>query len=365
MMELFGDAIALPNNTHILRRIFVLEKNNEMNIVNESETLNKGRVVAEYKGIYKIMFENEMYLCECAGKFRFSATKREDFPAVGDWVIWREAGNNRGQVVQVLPRTSKFSRMMAGVESGEQIIATNIDYLGIVSSMNEEFNSRRLERYLLMAWESGASPLIILSKADLCLNPEFFIEQAEIIAMGIPVIVLSSIMHEGIEKIQTFLVKEKTIAFVGSSGVGKSTLINTLINENIQIVKEIREDDAKGKHTTTHRELFALQNGSFVIDTPGMREMQLWQGESGLTTQFSDIESLMAECKFRNCHHNDEPGCAIREALSGNTLSVERFQSYLKLQKELEYSNRKASKHLQSLEKQKWKKRTIQNRNRS
>ncbi|BCB04429.1 putative ribosome biogenesis GTPase RsgA [Bacillus sp. KH172YL63] len=311
-----------------------------------------GRVVTEHKGAFSVMTQSGEALCRISGKLRYQSVKREDLPAVGDWVQLSEEG---ALIEKVMPRTSKFSRKQAGNETEEQIIATNIDTVFILSSLNDDLNSHRMERYLLLCWESGANPVIVLTKSDVCEEIEKKKTEVENTLHGVKVIAISAVTEEGISELRPYLEKGKTVALVGSSGVGKSTLTNLLIGEVVQKTKEIRESDDIGRHTTTHRELFLLDNGAAIIDTPGMREIQLWQGQEGLSTQYQDIEDLSLTCRFTDCRHQGEPGCQIRKAIDEGTLSQERFTHYLKLQKEIAYMERRGDKRLESLERKKWK----------
>ncbi|RLQ95187.1 ribosome small subunit-dependent GTPase A [Falsibacillus albus] len=316
-----------------------------------------GRIVLEHKSQYKVMTIQGEWMCEISGKFHYLAGKVSDYPSVGDWVILKERkGEDKGLIEKILPRTSKFSRKKAGPETEEQIVAANIDDLIIVSSLNSDLNLRRIERYLILAWESGANPILVLSKSDLCEDVADKVDEVDAIAMGVPIIPISVKTGMGMKQLQEILKPGRTSALVGSSGVGKSTLINELLGAEKQIVQEIREDDNKGKHTTTFRELFFLDNGSCIIDTPGMREIQLWESQEGMASGFGDVESLFEQCKFRNCSHHKEPGCAVRQAIKDGDLTDERFQSYLKLQRELAYLDRKSDKKAQSEERKKWKK---------
>lgn len=315
-----------------------------------------GRVALEHKRMYRIWTENGEPLCEVSGKFSFNALGREDYPAVGDWVVLQERVNeNRGTIHAVLSRSSKFSRKSAGLVTEEQIVAANVDTIFLVNSLNEDLNLRRIERYLLLTWESGANPVIILSKADLCENIAEKIVEVETVALGVPIIVISALENAGIENLQGYLQPGKTVALLGSSGVGKSTITNILLGMEKQTVQEIRTGDDKGKHTTTHREMILLPNGAILIDTPGMRELQLWEGSDGVSESFSDIESLMNLCRFRDCKHEKEPGCAVHRAIEAGELSEERLYSYKKLLKELAYLDRKVDKKAQSDEKKQWK----------
>jgi ribosome biogenesis GTPase / thiamine phosphate phosphatase len=316
-----------------------------------------GRVALEHKRMYRVWTEQGELLSEVSGKFSYEAISREDYPAVGDWVALNPRyDEGRGTIQRVMPRKSKFSRKSAGTTAEEQIIATNIDTVFLVNSLNEDLNLRRIERYLLLAWESGANPVIILSKADLCGDDlENKIAAVEAVALGVPVIPISSETDQGLESLDPYLDMGKTIALLGSSGVGKSTLTNRLLGEEKQLVKDIRHDDDKGRHTTTHRELVKLPNGAILIDTPGMRELQLWESPEGLSSAFSDIEELANECKFRDCEHQNEPGCEVRVAIINGSLPSERLASYNKLLKELAYIERKADKRAQAEEKKHWK----------
>nr|WP_307392603.1 ribosome small subunit-dependent GTPase A [Bacillus horti] len=301
-----------------------------------------GRVALEHKHIYRIYTEHGELLAEIAGKLRFEAQGIEDFPAVGDWVaIKPRAEEGKATIHAVLPRKSKFSRNNAGMTTEEQIVATNVDYVFLVTALNNDFNIRRLERYLIMAWESGATPVIILSKADLCSDVQDKLAAVESIAIGVPVHILSSVTKEGIEDIAQYVKPGITAALLGSSGVGKSTLINQLYGEDIQKVNDIRQGDDRGKHTTTHRELIILPSGGIIIDTHGMRELQLWEGGQGFTESFKDIEDLARECRFTDCTHKNEPHCAVKLAIEEGRLDAERFTSYLKTQRELQYLERK------------------------
>lgn len=303
----------------------------------------RARVITQEKGFYRITDGNEEKLAEVSGKFRYEAQYISDYPAVGDYVVatWPEDGSN-SIIVSLFPRKSAFVRKAAGKDSHEQIVAANIDTVFVCMSLNNDFNLRRLERYVALAWDSGAIPVIVLTKADLCADIEEKMAQIQAFAMGVELVFVSS-LKDDYESVMEFLKPGKTIAFLGSSGVGKSTLINKLLGEELIATGEIREDDDKGRHTTTHRELLTLPNGAYVIDTPGMRELGMWENETGIATVFSDIEELMGQCKFSDCTHNNEPGCAVRKAMEQGTLDEARWNSYLKLKAENAYSENESA----------------------
>jgi ribosome biogenesis GTPase len=295
------------------------------------------RVVLQEKGQYRIAGN----LCEqqaiVSGKFQYETGTPSDYPAVGDYVMadWNEAGS--AVIHLVLPRKSIFLRKAAGSGNAEQVVAANIDTVFLCMSLNNDFNLRRMERYLAIAWDSGAMPVVVLTKADLCRDLEEKRMAVETILMGADLIVTSAMEQDGYGQILPYLTSGKTASFVGSSGVGKSTLINRLLGEERLETSGLRGDD-KGHHTTTHRELLTLPCGAMVIDTPGMRELGMWDSAEGLEKAFSDIELLATACRFKNCTHTKESGCAVSAALKDGTLSEKRWQSYQKLQTENAYA---------------------------
>ncbi len=304
--------------------------------MNNEVNLFKGRIISQYKDLYKIAMTNEELTGEVSGKFRFSATSPASFPAVGDYVMVDRESDSAGNGIihELLPRKSLLARKAAGNEKITQIIAANIDYIFICMSLNNDFNLRRIERYLAIAWDSGAVPLIVLTKADLADNLSEKLQEVEEIAPGVDVIITSMENDDDHLQVLKYIKEGKTGAFVGSSGVGKSTLINKVLGKDVIKTSEIRSDD-KGRHTTTRRDLFILPNGGAVIDTPGMRELGIDQAD--LSRSFEDIEALATECRFKDCSHKSEPGCALRKGIEDGTISEERLESYLKLKKEAGY----------------------------
>lgn len=296
-----------------------------------------GRILSQEKGLYRLVSERGEQLAEVSGRLRYKANSPADFPAVGDFVV-TDCNLQQGRAVihGVLPRKSLFIRKAAGTDFTEQVVAANIDTVFICTSLNNDFNLRRLERYLALAWDSGASPVIVLTKADLCPDPAHFIRQVQSVAFGVDILLCSALEQDGYKKLLPYIGAGKTVALIGSSGVGKSTLINRLLGEERLDTNGLR-GDGRGRHTTTRRELFLLKEGGMVIDTPGMRELGLWENEEGLEKSFSDIEALAAGCRFRNCSHTKEPGCAVRAALAQGELSEARWQSYRKLKTESRY----------------------------
>lgn len=323
-----------------------------------------GRVTLEHKNLYRVVTDNGEWLCSLSGKYRHQHNRAE-FPCVGDWVMVEQMpGEEKGIIQQVLPRTSQFSRKMAGETSGIQLIAVNVDFVFLAMSLNQDFNVRRLERYLLAAWDSGSNPVIVLTKKDQCPDIAPYIQEVESVAFGVPVYTVSAHTGEGIKEMQHQLAGSKTGALLGSSGVGKSSLINALSGSEQMMVQDIREDDSKGRHTTTHREMILLPAGGLMIDTPGMREFQLGDYSEGVEAGFSDVEELALACRFRDCAHQDEPGCRVQEALQSGELDAGRYRSYLKLKRELAHMERKSDAAAQKAERSKWKQVTKDNRKR-
>lgn len=293
------------------------------------------RVTSHHGEIYKIRTnENEM-LASVSGKFAHNAASNISFPVVGDYIIISNKESDKAVIHEILKRSSIFLRKAAGTSNTEQAIAANIDYVFICMSLNNDFNLRRLERYLSISWDSGAVPVIVLTKSDLCDDVEAKISDIESIAYGTDIVTTSSLEDVGYDKLMGYIKIDKTVAFLGSSGVGKSTLINRLVGEDILETKEIREDDQKGRHTTTTRNLIYLESGGAVIDTPGMREIGVESGEVSHT--FADIEDMALNCKFSDCKHLSEPGCAVKNAIEDGVLSEKRLESYRKLKIEMGY----------------------------
>ena len=297
----------------------------------------RARVISQEKGIYKIQSGTAVKLAEISGKYRYETRTVSDYPAVGDYVIamWPEDDSN-AVITGLFPRKSCFIRKAAGVGKQEQVVAANIDTVFICMSLNNNFNIRRLERYLSAAYESGAAPVVVLTKSDLCCDVQSKIGEAQNAAPGVDVLAISS-LDEDYEAVVNYILPGKTVAFIGSSGVGKSTLINKLTGTDSIATREIGNDD-KGRHTTTHRELIQLPNGAFVIDTPGMRELGMWDSGDGIDAAFADIEGLSCACRYADCTHTAEPGCAVLRALADGTLDAARLASYRKLKTENDYA---------------------------
>lgn len=313
------------------------------------------RVAEQGRGLHRVYAAAGEWLAEPSGRLRFDAASRDVLPVVGDWVLARpRPGELRAVIHRVLDRRSRFARKVAGRKTEVQVLAANVDTVLLVSSLNREFNLRRIERYLTLVWESGARPVVVLNKTDLCDDPAPYRHQAEGVAFGLPVHLTSALTGDGLAALQPYLRPGQTVALLGSSGVGKSTLINALLGEPRLPTRPIREADGRGRHATASRELLLLPGGGLILDTPGLRELQLWESDAGLEHAFADIEALAAACRFADCGHNGEPGCAVARALERADLDPARLRSYHKLRREQAYLERRRDPALQAAEQRRW-----------
>ncbi len=314
------------------------------------------RVVREDRDRYLLIDESGERAAVLAGRLRHESLAAGDRPAVGDWVAVRASGaDGDAVIVAVLPRTSAFTRKRAGETTDEQVVAANVDVVLLVSGLDGDFNPRRIERYLAAAWESGATPVVVLNKADLADDLEARLDEVRGVAPGVDVIALSALEGEGVEALASWLLPGRTLALLGSSGVGKSTLANALLGEARIATGAVREDDSRGRHTTTHRELLVLPCGALLLDTPGMRELQLWADEDALDGAFPEIAALAASCRFGDCAHESEPGCAVLAAEADGTLDAERLASWRKLQRELKWLASRQDARARAEEEARWK----------
>lgn len=299
------------------------------------------RVAAESRGLYRLIGEAGDWLAAAAGRLRHGAVERGELPAVGDWVAAApRPGEGRATIAHLLPRRTALVRKAAGRAVEAQVLAANLDAVLVVAALDRRLNRRRLERYLALAWESGAPPVVVLSKADLAANPadaEVVRIEVESLAPGVPVVVSSATSGRGLPELAAAIGRGRTAALVGPSGAGKSSLLNALLGEAAQRVGAIRQADGRGRHTTTARQMLVLPAGGVVIDTPGLRELPLWAAGEGLSRAFEDLDELARGCRFRDCRHQGEPGCAVRRAIDEGALSHERLENHRKMEAELRF----------------------------
>jgi len=302
----------------------------------QNATYLPARIISAQRHIYSVLSEYGELKGKITGKFQYEVQSIEKYPAVGDWVgVTKKEQEDKAIIHFVLPRKTSLSRKTPGVKTEEQVICANIDTSFLVTTFDRDFNLRRIERYLSLIWDSGANPVIILNKADLCADIETFIREVELISPGIPILCMSALEKSGIGQIYNYLKEGKTVVFLGSSGTGKSTIINCLLEAPKQATNTLR-DNGKGRHTTSYRELFMIPDRrGMVIDNPGMREIQLWANENIVEKTFADIEDLSQRCRFNDCSHTKEPGCAVKEALEEGSLEPKRLESYFKQKREL------------------------------
>lgn len=311
--------------------------------------LDPGRVVFASGDSVRLVARDGELTATVAGRVKHEASSATELPTIGDWVGFRDK-----RIECVLPRRTRLSRKVPGRETREQIVAANMDVVVVVMGLDGDFSARRLERYLTTVWESRASPLVLLNKADVSDSLDEQRAEVDSVALGVPVIVSSMVEGTGVDEVREHLQPRETAVLVGSSGVGKSTLINRLLGDEIQQTREVRASDERGQHTTTHRELFVLPGGALLIDNPGIRELQLWADESALEQSFDDVTRLADECRYGDCGHAEEPGCAVLAAVAAGELKAERLESFRALQKELHYLHRRQDETAQRVEKQKW-----------
>jgi len=319
----------------------------------EQEEWLPARVVSQQRGLWRVAGDFAECWAEASGTLRAGAQAGGDWPAVGDWVAAEKlSGGGRPLIHKVLPRRSKFVRKVAGRRLEEQVIAANVDTAFVVMALDGDFNVRRLERYLAQCFESGAKSIVVLNKSDDCGDVAARVAEVESIAAGVPIFAVSARTGDGLDALDDFLAPGQTIVLLGSSGVGKSTLVNHFLQRDAQAVQAVRGSDSRGRHTTTSRELFALPGGALLIDTPGLRELQLWDAAEGVEEAFSDIEELAAQCKYGNCGHTTEPGCAVQAAIAEGRLDQNRLENQRKLEREQEFLRRKVDPEAQKQEKE-------------
>jgi ribosome biogenesis GTPase / thiamine phosphate phosphatase len=299
------------------------------------------RVISQQRGLWRVAGNFAECWAEASGSLRCAANTGGDWPAVGDWVAIEILQSGRSLIHKVLPRRSKCVRKVAGRRMEEQVIAANVDTAFVVMALDGDFNVRRLERYLAQCWESGAKSVVILNKTDHCGDVAARIAEVEGVAAGVPIVALSALTGHGVEALRRFLALGQTVVLLGSSGVGKSTLVNHFLQRDAQTVRAVREGDNRGRHTTTSRELFALPGGALLMDTPGLRELQLWNATEGVERAFSDIEELATQCRYNDCGHTTEPGCAVQAAIAEGRLDQDRLENQRKLEREQEFLQRK------------------------
>ncbi|MEI6876844.1 MAG: ribosome small subunit-dependent GTPase A [Spirochaetota bacterium] len=322
-----------------------------------------GRIVAVHRGRYRVTTLRDDRFLELEAsptdRLSFTAASNAELPAVGDWVTLQPPEGGTTLVTSILPRKSAFARKAAGKGVEAQVIAANVDTALIITAAGRNWSPARIERYITLAWEAGVQPVIVITKIDLAGDPGLLLAEAEAVSTGSPVVAVSALEGRGLEGLGPFLGRGRTLVLLGSSGAGKSTLLNALAGVELSSTKELREGDERGRHTTTRRELFTLPEGrpgagALIIDTPGLREVQLWAGEEALESSFADVEALAAACRFRDCSHQEEPGCAVRAALESGELPRQRYAGYRKQLREIAHLERRDDLNLTRAESERW-----------